>query len=107
MMTRLLFMSLISLSAIGCAASGPGRWAKTLASELRCDMTIKEVEAKAERPVKPLDRAWGTHFVEDGGTDVWLTVENGRLKSYQIAWTRGLKIVEKEPAVPLCVASRR
>ena len=101
MMTRLPFMLLLAFATASCAA-GPAKWVKSLAAELRCDMTIKEIEAKAQRPVKPLDRAWGTHFVDDGDTSVWLTIENERLKSYQIAWVKGLKIVEKEPAVSLC-----
>src|SRR5687767_9675938 len=94
-----------ALLTTACAAA-PGKWARDLASELRCDMTIAEVEAKAKKPVKDLKRAWGTHFVEDGGTDFWMSFENGRLKSYQIAWVRSLKIVEKEPPVLLCGASK-
>lgn len=94
-----------ALLANACAAA-PGTWARDLASELRCDMTINEVETKAQKPVKDLKRAWGTHFVEHGGTDFWMSFENGRLKSYQIAWVRSLKVVEKEPPVLLCGASK-
>lgn len=40
--------------------------------------------------------------MEDGSTDVWLTFEKNQLKSYQVAWTRGLTIVEKRERVDLC-----
>jgi hypothetical protein len=104
-MKAALIALLLAFTATACAGA-PGKWARELAAEMRCDMTIKEVETKAQRPVKDLKRAWGTHFVEDGGTDLWMTFENGRLKSYQVAWTSGLKVVEKEPPVSLCRAGK-
>lgn len=78
------------------------KWADDLVGKMRCGMSIQEVEAAAAKTVKPLNRDWGTHFVEDGSTDVWLTFEKNQLKSYQVAWTRGLTIVEKRERVDLC-----
>jgi len=103
---KAVFAVLLSALLPAACAAAPGQWSRDLASELRCDMTIKEVETKAQRPVKDLKRAWGTHFLEEGGTDFWMIFEDGRLKSYQIAWVRSLKIVEKEPPVVLCGASK-
>jgi hypothetical protein len=91
--------ALVALS--GCAAA-PADWATQLGAKLRCDMTISDVEATARKPVKLLNREWGTHFIEDDGTDVWLTFQEGKLKSYQTAWVRGLTIVEKQPRTDLC-----
>jgi hypothetical protein len=105
MMKSTLVALSLALLATGCAAS-PGKWARDVAPQLQCDMTIKEVETKAQRPVKDLKRAWGTHFVEDGGTDLWMTFDDGRLKSYQVAWVSGLKMIEKEPPVSLCDARK-
>ena len=101
-MIKSLFLGIVLCVALAGCASGPAKWADDLGGRVRCGMSIQEVEAVAAKAVKPLNRDWGTHFVEEGSTDVWLTFEKNRLQSYQVAWTRGLTIVEKRDRVDLC-----
>jgi len=101
-MSKSLVLGIVLCVALAGCASGPAKWAADLVGKMRCGMSIQEVEAVAAKIVKPLNRDWGTHFVEDGSTDVWLTFEKNQLKAYQIAWTRGLTIVEKRERVDLC-----
>jgi hypothetical protein len=102
---RYCFLTFICLLASGCA-SKPAEWANDLGGKLRCGMSTAEVQALAKRTIEPLDRDWGTHFIRDGSTDMWLTFDRGQLKAYQIAWVRPLTVVESNPRVDLCSSGK-
>lgn len=70
-------------------------------------MSPKEVEGVAHREVVPVvpARSWGTHLIRDGTTDVWLTFQNDKLRSIQLAWMQKLKRMHAEPKIDLCANS--
>lgn len=96
------FIGITLFALLAGCTSRPAQWSEDLGGKLRCGMSIAEVQALANRPIEPLNREWGTHFIRDGSTDVWLTFDRGRLSSYQIAWVRPLTIVEKKDRVDVC-----
>lgn len=94
----------IIMTACAC---GPARWAEQLEHKVQCGMTIKEVSAVAERPVKELNRSWATHYIgeEVEATEVWLTFKDDKLQSIQLAWMYRLKRMASAQRVELCSPS--
>lgn len=89
----------------GCAV--PARWATNLPSQLRCGMSVVEVEEIADRPVIEVNRTWGTHFIggETERTMVSLTFEKQGLRYVQVVWSEapiGLGVPQRGPKIDLC-----
>lgn len=96
-------LGILALSLItGCSA--PKRWSETVEFEVRCDMSVAEVHALAQRPVRQLNNSnsWITHVIEDGGTELRLGYENEGLKWVQIAWTLGPNRTATFQKIDLC-----
>lgn len=94
------FAAAMALVAGGCVSGLPPQWADrlTTGAELKCDMTIGEVQALARRPVQELKtpRGWRTHFIRQGKTTIWLGFDDGSLRYYQLAWPVRGRIAQSE-----------
>ncbi len=82
-----LALLLLALGVGGC--NRPHKWAEAAELELRCDMSLDELQTLTNRAVTQLDVpiGWTTHMIQDDGTQLRLGVADGKLKWAQIAWT--------------------
>jgi len=73
-------------------------------TEVKCGMSLHDVETLAERPVKELNRSWATHYIgeETESTEVWLTFKDDKLQAVQLAWMYRLKRMARAQRVELC-----
>lgn len=81
----------------GCANS-PAAWSKELVFQLRCDMTVNDVQQAIGRKIMDETRGGaikdprGTHAVEsdDLRTVVWFTFLENKLQGFRIGWSDAL-----------------
>jgi len=76
-------------------ASGCGRpadWATDLEREVKCDMSVDEVQALTTRPLIQVDvpDQGMTHYMSGslGTTELRLVFDDGNLKSVQVVWAQ-------------------
>jgi hypothetical protein len=82
-----ILVLVIALATVASCAL-PSQWAENLEGNVKCNMTVAEVEALAGKKIlkESVPRADMTHYIRDDGTDVWFVFEGDKLKSVQILW---------------------
>jgi hypothetical protein len=95
---------LVSLT-YGCSC-GPAHWAEKAASQLRCGMSIEDIQRVTGREVGRVDppREWVTHLIRDdvSGTDLRLGLADGKLQSVQLLWATRLQRMASYQRQDLC-----
>lgn len=80
-------MALFAFLLSSCSAEKIAReWAIELEQNLRCNMTVEEIDNRWKIQKLEPTRAWRTHFIEHQGTFLWLEFVDGKLQSSQIEW---------------------
>ena len=99
-----LWLSLTPLFIFAACACGPASWAERLETQVNCGMSRQEVERLGGHEVRELHRTWATHYMgnESEPTQVWLTFQNDKLQSIQVAWMYKLKKMASAPRIQLC-----
>jgi len=87
----------------GCAVVSLPR-AERFQAQLRCDMSVSEVEAIVGGKLQPIEgRAPRlTHLYRDGMTDLWLIFDDGKLRSSQINEVQGMTGVRPHSVISHC-----
>lgn len=86
------------------ACASPSRWAEALETQLKCGMSVKDVETVSQKTVQTMEvpRGWVTHFLRDGSTDVWLGFRDDKLESVQVAWAEKMMKMATYQRIDLC-----
>jgi hypothetical protein len=106
-MSRILFCLVTALLA-SCFAKNEGwpKWASSLTTELKCGMSLDELNALTDQAVIVEEgaRPWlGKHRINERHTDLWLQFgENGGLRSIILAQPDSFKTMRLSPRINLC-----
>ena len=67
-------------------------------------MRMEEIQRLAKVKVIAAQRPWGSHFLNRGHTDLWLDIDNSKLKGIRLVRTSGWKFMETQssPRINLC-----
>lgn len=93
------------LAFLTTACCGPGKWAEIADSELRCNMSIWDIENVANTKTLSLGEkkfGWATHLIKDGSSSIYLGLENNQLKWMRVHWDIGLERSAMYQKVDLC-----
>lgn len=80
---------LIALLGAASCSSLPAQWAEELEDQVRCDMSLDQVQELSEKKLEKIDSGVrGTHRVSDapGTSEVWFVFVENKLKSVQVVW---------------------
>jgi hypothetical protein len=100
---KLFVVTLLVFLVTACC--GPGKWAEIADSELRCNMSISDIENVANTKTLSLGGrkfGWATHMIKDGSSNIYLGLENNQLKWMRVHWDIGLERSAMYQKVDLC-----
>lgn len=83
------FALLIALLGAASCSSLPAQWADELEDQVRCDMSLDQVQKLAGKKLETIELGKrGTHCVSDtaGTSEVWFVFIGNKLKSVQLVW---------------------
>jgi len=103
-MKRALSMTLcLGFTLTGCASTRVSPQTEKLVADLKCEMTMGDVERLAQSKLRPQgQRPWGTHILKQGTTDIWLQFDGDKLQYFQISTLDGLMRMKLSPRSLLC-----
>jgi hypothetical protein len=106
-MNRIIFcLGITLLGSCFAKADHWPEWAGYLADELKCGMSIRELETLADQKVivEEGERPWlGKHRISRGPVDLWLQVaDNGGLQSVVLAQPDSFQTMRLSPRRNLC-----
>ncbi len=101
-MKTLIFICPLFLSITGCC--GPAKWSEDLSVQLRCGMTVSEVQSITKYKIIEMNppAGWKTHLVRDNATDLYLGFVEGKLKFIQIAWAQKMLKMAMYHQIDIC-----
>ena len=101
-MMRIVAIILALLTLAACKL--PAKWAEEFVGQLKCDMSLAQVQSLTSRDVHAEDapRRDMTHYIRDGSTDVWLVFDNDKLKSAQVLWAQEMMKYASYQQIQLC-----
>ncbi len=104
---RIVWLLCFGLSSCLTGAGTPV-WVDDLSARLKCGMTVQEVQAQTSLKLVSLEGAhpWlGTYYFRKNDTDLWIQLEEGKLKSLVVSRPKGLKTVLLSPKRNLCAGT--
>lgn len=98
--------SLLILTLLLSSLGGPRwpSWSKDLSKDLKCGMSLSEIQELSGLQITAASRPWGTHFINKGRSDLWLEIGEEGLESIMLVKTDGWKVMStrSSPQENLC-----
>jgi hypothetical protein len=108
-----MIVAAVAVLALGSCVSSPAPWSKELVFQLRCGMSVSDVQKAIGRNLADqtsggvVKDSRGTHAVksDDLRTAVWFTFLDNRLQGFQITWSEavvGYGGINRSSYIDLC-----
>lgn len=96
--TARLVLAAVAVLTMGGCVSAPAPWSKELIFQLRCEMTVGDVQKVIGKDLADQTNGGsvkdprGTHAVksDDLRTAVWFTFTQNKLQGFQVTWSEAL-----------------
>lgn len=94
----------LAFSMLGGCCWGPNQWTYDASPQLKCGMSVQEVQEGINEQVKTLhySASWKTHRAEKKDSVIDFEFVNGQLRSYKISWVHDWDKMASFSRIDIC-----